>query len=475
MLTGEQVLGTIDTSLEGARRESAAIDHEVADLTERLLKLGEEKAEAYRALARIRLGEAGGEAAAALDARVRELVERRRGVLAAIEERIEAARRGEEKLAARRQALVADIDEAEAAAAKLAEAVRARLAATDDWVRQQASAEEADRVARRAEQKTATAEEDRTGKGRPYEADALFMYLYQRGYGTSAYRGSGLFRWLDAKVARLIGFERARVNYAMLLELPRRLAEHAARQRALAEEAAARLSAMEDEAMAAAGIDTAGLAEKRQRLEGLEDEIEASGAAAKEALAEQAAHARGEDDAGREALTILERALKGEDLIRLRKAAARTPMADDDAVVAQLEAIEAETAKTEALLQQRREIQEAHRRRLDDLDGVRKEYRRRGYTDDDWDFRDTGLLMVILSELLRGSRSPGGFWDTIDQHRRPRQRVDFPSGGGFRLPRGGGGGGFSLPRGGGGGFGRGGFRTGGGFGRGGGFKTGGGF
>jgi hypothetical protein len=104
---------------------------------------------------------------------------------------------------------------------------------------------------------------------------------------------------------------------------------------------------------------------------------------------------------------------------------------------------------------------------MEDLDGVRREYRRRGYNNDDWDFRDTGLLMVILSELLRGSRSPGGFWDTLDQHRQPRPRVEFPSGGGFRLPRGGGGGG---------GFGRGGgFRTGGGFGRGGGFRTGGGF
>ncbi len=82
---------------------------------------------------------------------------------------------------------------------------------------------------RRAEEKAARAEADREEKRRPYEADPLFMYLWRRRYGTRDYRASPLVRYFDRKVAHHIGYEAARVNYTMLLELPDRLREHAER------------------------------------------------------------------------------------------------------------------------------------------------------------------------------------------------------------------------------------------------------
>ena len=95
-------------------------------------------------------------------------------------------------------------------------------------------------VIRRAEDKAAQAEADRDEKRKPYESDPLFMYLWRRRFGTGEYRGSGLVRFLDRKVAHLIGFEEVRVNYAMLMELPERLREHATR---LKQERAAPLAA----------------------------------------------------------------------------------------------------------------------------------------------------------------------------------------------------------------------------------------
>jgi hypothetical protein len=89
---------------------------------------------------------------------------------------------------------------------------------------------DADQVAR-AEQKAAQAEADRQQKRQPYEADPLFMYLWRRGYGTGAYKASNLVRFFDRKVAHLIDFETARVNFTMLMELPERLREHAERMR----------------------------------------------------------------------------------------------------------------------------------------------------------------------------------------------------------------------------------------------------
>ena len=86
-----------------------------------------------------------------------------------------------------------------------------------------------DPIIRRAEEKASRAEADREEKRRPYEADPLFMYLWRRGFGTRDYRASPLVRYFDRKVAHHIGYEAARVNYTMLLELPDRLREHAER------------------------------------------------------------------------------------------------------------------------------------------------------------------------------------------------------------------------------------------------------
>jgi hypothetical protein len=85
--------------------------------------------------------------------------------------------------------------------------------------------------AARAEEKAAQAEADREEKRRPYEADPLFMYLWRQRYGTREYKASNLVRFFDRKVAHLIGFEAARINYAMLMELPDRLREHADRMK----------------------------------------------------------------------------------------------------------------------------------------------------------------------------------------------------------------------------------------------------
>jgi hypothetical protein len=84
-------------------------------------------------------------------------------------------------------------------------------------------------VIRNAEEKAAQAEADRAEKRRPYEADPLFMYLWRRRFGTRDYDATNFVRYFDRKVAHLIGYEAARVNYAMLMELPERLREHAAR------------------------------------------------------------------------------------------------------------------------------------------------------------------------------------------------------------------------------------------------------
>lgn len=131
-------------------------------------------------------------------------------------------------------------------------------AARDDEAGLAVPADPAERriMAERAEARAAEAEAERDAKRGPYEADPLFLYLWRRGYGTPAYDARGFARRMDRWVAQLIGFERARANYHVLMALPERLHAHAARlredERALAD-AEARLVA---EARAAPSAET---------------------------------------------------------------------------------------------------------------------------------------------------------------------------------------------------------------------------
>jgi hypothetical protein len=104
----------------------------------------------------------------------------------------------------------------EAASSEAKRAVASRPAASDS-------------VTRNAQEKLAQAEADRDEKRRPYEADPMFMYLWRRRFGTRDYEAGNLVRYLDRKVAHLIGYEAARVNYTMLMELPDRMREHVER------------------------------------------------------------------------------------------------------------------------------------------------------------------------------------------------------------------------------------------------------
>lgn len=76
------------------------------------------------------------------------------------------------------------------------------------------------------ESKVAQADRDLLEKRVPYEADPLFMYLWRREFGTSAYQSTGIVRFLDRKIAHMIGYDAARQNYRVLTELPVRIREH---------------------------------------------------------------------------------------------------------------------------------------------------------------------------------------------------------------------------------------------------------
>ena len=238
-LSGNDVLALIERMHTDTRGEVANVDTRLARFTADLETLRQRELGVLSVLARIRMREIeGGELKAALDEtgrRVKELLGQREGALAAVGEELAAAERQQAALEQERAAQQAVVDAAEKAVDEAEAAAQQALGADAAYRAKLEAAAASDNVADSAEAKATAAQADRTEKGKPYEADPLFSYLWGRGFGTTAYAHGGLTRALDGWVARVARFEPLRRDYWLLTELPGRFDEHAKRMRAQAD------------------------------------------------------------------------------------------------------------------------------------------------------------------------------------------------------------------------------------------------
>jgi len=492
MISGREALGVIQRTIAEEKARSQELEVRLDASSQAALQIDQRRAQLLRELARWRVGALADGATLgaverldAADRRVLATLDRRAAAVAALERSAAAlaARQTERAAERERRADLAErasavVDEAEAA-------TQARLAADPAYVRVRDDARAAERVAIHADQKATTAEEELAAKGHTYEADPLFAYLWRRRYGTPAYRAWPLTRWLDGKVARLIGYEGSRRNYQRLQELPLRLREHAERVGTEADDALTSLASLDAAARERDGIPA--LEAARERATAAVDEVGAElerGEEELRAIRDQLDRsARGEDPDYLEAVGALAAELDGVALQTLRQQAVATPYPEDDAIVARLLELERERVAAASTLAELREAAVRHRARTTDLERVRIDFTRRRYDQPDTAFPDAAMIATLLAQLLNGAMTRDALWRVLEQQRRAAPARTDPTfgSGGFGRGTPWGGGGFPGPSGGGpasGGFGGsgragGGSATGGRIG-GGGFSTGGG-
>jgi hypothetical protein len=488
-LSGNDVLALIERTLSDTRSESTNIDTRLARLTTELERLRQMELGCLSVLARMRLREIeAAQVSAQLDATgesVRALLGQRAIAQADTEAEIAGAEERRAELQREREKEHGVVDAAEQRLDEARAAAQKALAADERYKEALAAAEASDRVADLAEEKAKAAHTDRIEKGKPYEADPLFSYLWTRGFGTPAYVGVGLSRALDRWVARVAGFEPLRRDYWLLTELPPRMDEHAQRMRLKAEDDLAAVRALEKAAAEAAGVPQREdeLEKAAEGLGAVDAKIEAHEAELDALVEKRAAFAAGDDELSRRCNEVLRDALRGETMRSLRERATGTPTPDDDAAVDQLTVVRADLPRLEEEAKRSRALHETNRERAAKLEEIRKRFKQSRYDAVSSEFVNGALIATLLTQLLAGALGVGDAWDTLKKQQRYRQLAD-PRFGSGRFPRGpnpwgggwgsgggwgGGGGGFGKR---GGGFGGGGFRTGGGFG-GGGFKTGG--
>lgn len=488
MLSGSAALGEINQTLARVRRDFNSLDNVMQSSSSALTRNRLQQTRLLRALASDRMERLdNGKLASTVDAAdsaASEVLLQRERALANLAQKLHEGGQTLEAAERRRDSLHQTVDAAAQELAELEAEVQHLLEGDEGYQLQLETAYEARAIATQAEEKTELAEKDRKDKGLPYESSQLFIYLWKRNYGTSQYRASGLFAATDDWVAGLCDYNKARANYWLLLEIPRRLAEHARIVSQRAEAELGKLQDLETKVANAAGIDVA-----RQHLveaeaeqdacDGNIDEVELS-------LSEIQNHlnrfASGVDDFTKRCLDGLAAAYSARDMERLESMVIATPSHSDDALVRELIDLRQEQSLIREDIGDNKHLHTKHAARLKDLEDVRRRFKRHRFDDLRSSFGSESMIRMVLEEFLRGAVRGSGVWDTLKRQQRYRDVggawPDFGSG---SLPRGrrgsspwhwpGGRGGFRMPRRGGsmsrGGSPRrpssGGFRTGGGF------------
>lgn len=451
MISGRQALATVEQTIAQARDAELRLATALQSAQGEAVRLRTSRMEAFRDLARMKLDALARETVTkeldAVERRALALLHDAKRAYAAFDER---RRQAHDAL----QAAEADRHgKAEAWEKTLADlqALRTRAEAdtrvSPEWAAARARVDTLRQVAEEARKKTVQAEIDREQKRKPYEADPLFMYLWGRQFGTPAYTSAGLVRYLDRKVAALVGYDKARANYALLNEIPLRLREHANRLKDDLETEQARLLDLETGALARAGIAPlqAQAAQAKAALDAAERKLgDAQAEAQRLDLGENGASSP--EGPYRESIELLARAAEAKDLQVLYKEAAATPAPEDEAIVRRIEDAEAAIGRTEREIGRiRGEMAELARRRAQ-IEHERDAFRRQGYDDPRGTFGNEHVLANVLGGVLGGIIQSTVLRDVLSQGsgRAPSPwDSDFGGRAGSPFPPGGGdGGGF---------------------------------
>jgi len=477
-------LASIDRALNDAHGKIDALEGQIQGITEKLVGLRQAQTEDYRALARVRLGKLeDGELTQHLDQAEQQvivLLERRKGAVEALQNRIAGAAASRGDLEAERGAQAERVDRAAEAVDEAEAQTQAGLGADPDYRAQREKAVEAERKAMHADDKATRSREELEKKGVAYRGDPLFMYLWQRDYGLPSYKASGLIRWLDGKVARLIGFADARANFSRLNEIPERLSQHAEGLKANASVEFAALKTLDEAARDADGVPALeqALADEQARLDEIDQRIQQSESVHQALLSEKGLFATGEDEFTRKSVEFLAAEFRRDDLVLLRREALNTPYPDDDLILSGMQQREEERRQLETAVRGLKATIQQHQQRLTGLEGLRSDFKRNRYDRAGSTFKDNSLIAMMLGQFLEGMLDQRMLWKVLQEQQRYRPRRSNPTFGSGGFGRGTvwngglgdlrdigdviggpGRGGFGRGSGGGGG----GFRTGGGF------------
>jgi uncharacterized phage infection (PIP) family protein YhgE len=461
MVSGRETLSQIERSIEDLRRQEQQLMREVEGITAHHVRLLEQRTDAYRELAEVRIRSAVSDGvineADALHHQVESLMKARQVSIDQLKARKTAAdeKRGEAN--ARAEALRSELEGLETRLDAIASTALRELASEPSYKALVEARDKAKEILAKAADKAKQAENDRERKGAAYETDPLFMYLWKRRYGSKDYHPNWLIHLGDDWIAKLVGYSDARANYAMLNEIPDRLAEHVAQLRNDLEDVNGSVDRAEtDRINRVAGTDlVSAIAEARSQQVEINKELESAEAEIAEISQQLVRYAEGRDDSFREAVKLYTPFLEQESYERLTVLARRTPEPTDDRIVERIGEIDRKAKDlVETIAQRRKDLDHVAARRKELIE-VAQKYRRSYYDDIGSEFELNDIVENALEELIKGAITGADYWARTQRRQRWKSRPADPFRKSYGFP--------PFGSGGGGGRSRGGFHTGGSF------------
>ena len=434
MWTGRQTFERIESAIVSLHRQETELDSALASATAEGERLRRERTDAFRELARIKLDEITAQRLVkdldAAEARAAQLLQgRRRQLETATAERQDAVA-DLERAGAERSAAAAALERAIDALDELRAKVAAKIKESPDWLRAKSALDTAEAIADASDAKAAQSEAELSEKRKPYDQDPLFAYLWAIGYASPRYHGGAFARVMDRMAAKFIGFADARLNYAMLIEIPARFREHAKLQRSIADARQADLQAVEREALAAAGDEAraAAVEEARRRLADADAAVVSRQAKLQALDEERDALVAGVNDAAySEALHTIATADAQDYFETLVTEARRTSTSADDAIVRRIGELNDRLGRLDTEVAELRKSARTIAERRVEVERARDRFRKSGYDHPDATFGNDLDLDRILGQILGGVVTSGVLWDLLRKGfgvRHPRGRPD---------------------------------------------------
>ncbi|NVJ66279.1 MAG: hypothetical protein HWE16_07300 [Gammaproteobacteria bacterium] len=447
MYSGRQALSDIDTSLQKIRSHLSQTDYDLERLGQKLLGLRQQESETYRQLAKMRLDAMqADQLSSQLDYAERQaaqLLLQRNDQIAAVAKQIEESQQLQQQLDTDRIGQAAKLDQAIEKLEVLLAEVDNKLEQDPTYRNQQVRAQDLVDMASNAKEKTEQAEQELEEKGKPYRDDKIFIYLWKRHYGTSKYDAGFITRFFDKKLADHIRYDKARINYFTLNNIPKKLAEHTENLEQEAKDELERLQQIERqfELNAGAAALEQDVDAQRNLLADIDKKITQQEANYESLIKEREDFNLGTDKYIARAIDVLVDSFKADPIPQLQYEAEQTDTPRDDHLVNQLAVLRDSKSSLENDVSSLQSTHHSVNRKLEELKEVRRKFKRSDYDAYNSQFKDGDVLSSILRQFVTDQVSAKELWRIFSRSQRFQKRRYTQRHGGIGLP-----GGIQIPR-----------------------------
>ena len=226
----------------------------------------------------------------------------------------------------------------------------------------------------------------------------------------------------------MINYNETRVNYWNLIEIPKRLEDHADHVASLADDEHEALQQLEMDALDKEGASELGLSvdKARDELDECDDEIEVLEAQLNEVIAKRSTFIAGEDAYLKKSLSTISKALQSNNMAAINRYVLATHSQTDDQLVHDLQGIDNQLASALDNLSDVKKLHSNQTSKLTELEMVRRNFKNARFDDVRSGFNNQRLLTDVLSQFISGLVDGSDLWNVLKRNQRYRQTQSSP-------------------------------------------------